>query len=137
MSSHSTRPSHNPSRPLWQFSLRSLLIATAVIAVPIAVAIAIQKKELPRPSPIILVHYCFLLFAVGPWFAYLASECLPIGVAALRAAAANMILLALFVGTLKLAEATLPGPVVIVVAVAALVLWTPQYMIFFVWRMGD
>jgi len=24
-----------------------------------------------------------------------------------------------------------------VVAVAAVVLWTPQYMMFFVWRMGD
>ena len=56
---------------------------------------------------------------------------------ALRTAVANMILLGLFVATLKLAEATLPGPIVLVVAVAAVILWTPQYMIFFVWRMGD
>jgi hypothetical protein len=48
-----------------------------------------------------------------------------------------MILLGLFVATLKLAEAYLPGPVAIVVAIAAVVLWTPQYMVFFVWRMGD
>jgi hypothetical protein len=55
----------------------------------------------------------------------------------LRTAVANMILLALFVATLKLAEATLPGPIVLVVAAAALILWTPQYLMFFVWRMGD
>jgi hypothetical protein len=48
-----------------------------------------------------------------------------------------MILLALFVVTVKLAEATLPGPIVLVVAVAAVILWTPQYMMFFVWRMGE
>jgi len=83
------------------------------------------------------MHYCFLVFAVGPWFAYLVSECLPIAAQQLRIAAANMILLGLFVVTLKLAEATLPGPIVLVVAVAAVVLWTPQYMIFFVWRMGE
>lgn len=85
----------------------------------------------------VAIHYCFLIFAVGPWFAYLASECLPIRAIQLRTAAANMILLGLFVVTLKLAEIHLPGPVAIVVAVAALILWTPQYMIFFVWRMGD
>ena len=48
-----------------------------------------------------VVHYCFLIFAVGPWFAYLASECLPLGAPQLRTAAANMILLGLFVATLK------------------------------------
>src|SRR5262245_49184298 len=84
-----------------------------------------------------VVHYCFLVFAVGPWFAYLASECLPVRAPQLRTAAANMMLLALFIFTLRLAEATLPGPVVLLVALAALLLWTPQYMIFFVWRMGE
>ena len=85
----------------------------------------------------VLAHYCFLIFAVGPWFAYLVAECLPIPAQQLRTAAANMILLGLFVVTLKLAEATLPGPIALVVAVAAVILWTPQYMMFFVWRMGE
>jgi hypothetical protein len=129
-------PSASRRRPLLQFSLRSLLITTAVVAVALTVILAIYDRDL-RPSPMILVHYCFLLFAVGPWFAYLVAECLPISAMALRTAAANMILLVQFIITLKLAEATLPGPIVLVVAIAALVLWTPQYMIFFVWRMGD
>ena len=43
-----------------------------------------------------------------------------------------------FDAELLLAESIrLPGPIAIVVAVAAVVLWTPQYMMFFVWRMGD
>src|SRR6476619_7380179 len=119
-------PSRARFRPP-QFSLLSLLIVTAIAAL----AVAIYQGHV-RPQSKFLIHYCFLLFAVGPWFAYLLAECLPIAAAALRTAAANMILLALFVATLKLAEATLPGPVILVVAVAALILWTPQYMIFFV-----
>src|SRR5689334_10559296 len=119
------------ARPLFQFSLQTLLVVTASVAV----ALAFYRSGLV--SQMALVHYCFLVFAVGPWFAYLASECLPIAAQPLRTAVANMILLALFVATLKLAEATLPGPIVLVVAVAAVVLWTPQYMIFFVWRMGE
>jgi hypothetical protein len=123
-------PAHSPSRPLLQFSLQGLLFLTALVAV----GLAIYSGHL---SAGVLVHYCFLVFAVGPWFAYLASECLPIAAQQLRTAVANMILLGLFVITLKLAEATLPGPIVLVVAVAAAVLWTPQYMMFFVWRMGE
>ena len=119
------------SRPLFQFSLQTLLIVIATVAV----ALAFYRSGII--SRMALVHYCFLLFAVGPWFAYLLSECLPIVAQPLRTAVANMVLLALFVATLKLAEANLPGPIVLVVAVAAVILWTPQYMIFFVWRMGD
>jgi hypothetical protein len=117
------------SRPLFQFSVQGLLIVTAMVGIGLGMYRLLGFKA--------VVHYCFLIFAVGPWFAYLASECLPLSAPQLRTAAANMILLALFIVTLKLAEATLPGPIVIVVAIAALVLWTPQYMIFFVWRMGD
>src|SRR5438132_7333689 len=122
-------PSQYPTRPLLQFSLQTLLIATAMVAI----ALGFYRLM----GFMAVVHYCFLIFAVGPWFAYLASECLPLGAPQLRTAAANMILLGLFVATLKLAEATQPGPIVIVVALAALVLWTPQYMIFFVWRMAE
>ena len=123
-------PSRARIRPL-QFSLQSLLILTALVGIGLAF------YRFGPAGRMALVHYCFLLFAVGPWFAYLLAECLPIAPPPLRTALANMILLGLFVATLKLAEATLPGPVILVVAVAALILWTPQYMIFFVWRMGD
>lgn len=118
----------NATPPLLQFSLQSLLLVTAMVALALGFYRLVGFMA--------VVHYCFLLFAVGPWFAYLAAECLPVA-AQLRTAAANMLLLALFIATLKLAEATLHGPVVIVVALAALLLWTPQYMIFFVWRMGE
>jgi hypothetical protein len=112
-----------------QFSLQGLLMLTAMVA--------IAQGFYRLFGFMAVAHYCFLIFAVGPWFAYLASECLPLGAPQLRTAAANMILLGLFIATLKLAEAILPGPIVIVVSLAALVLWTPQYMIFFVWRMGE
>jgi hypothetical protein len=112
-----------------QFSLQSLLVITAMVAI----GLAFYRLAGYR----VLVHYCFLIFAAGPWFAFLASECLPIRATQLRTAAANLMLLGLFVATLKLAEHTLSGPVVLVVAVASLLLWIPQYMIFFVWRMGE
>jgi len=117
------------TRPLLQFSLAGLLLVTAMVAI----ALAFYRLV----GPMAVVHYCLLIFAVGPWFAYLASECLPVRTVQLRTAAANLLLLALFIGTLKVAQAALPGPVVILVALAALLLWTPQYMIFFVWRIGD
>jgi len=116
-------------RPLVQFSLSSLLLITAMVAIALAFYRLVGFMA--------VVHYCLLIFAVGPWFAYLASECLPTRAVQLRTAAANLLLLVLFIATLKLAEATLQGPVVIIVALAALLLWSPQYMIFFVWRMGD
>ena len=122
------------NRNLLQFSLRGLLIATAMVAIGLAVWLVLRREGIGSHA---LIHYCFLVFAVGPWFAFLVSECLPIRAPQLRAAAANMILLGVFVVTLKLAEATLPGPIALVVAVAALILWTPQYMMFFVWRMAD
>src|SRR3954468_20233205 len=121
--------SNSASRPLLQFSLQSLLVLTAMVGIGLGFYRLVGFMA--------LVHYCFLLFAVGPWFAYLVAECLPLRAPQLRTAVANMILLGLFVATLKLAEATQPGPIVIVVAMAALVLWTPQYMIFFVWRMAE
>ena len=51
------------------------------------------------------------VFAVGPWFAYLFSEYLPVRATQLRTAAANLMLLILFIATLKLAEYVLSGPV--------------------------
>ena len=122
-------PSHSGPRPLLQFSLQSLLVVTAMVAIGLGFYRLVGFMA--------VVHYCFLIFAVGPWFAYLASECLPLRAPQLRTAAANMLLLVLFVATLKLAEVALRGPVVVVVALAAVLLWTPQYMIFFVWRMAE
>jgi hypothetical protein len=118
-----------PRRPWLQFSLQSLLAITAMIAIGLGLYRLVGARA--------LVHYAFLVFAVGPWFAYLLSECLPLVSPKSRAAVANFILLGLFVGVLKLAESTLDGPIVIIVGLAALLLWTPQYMIFFVWRLGE
>ena len=117
------------ARPLWQFSLQSLLLVTSMVAIALAFYRLVGLMA--------VVHYCFLIFAVGPWFAYLVAECLPLKAPQLRVAAANMLLLALFITTLKLAEFTIDGQVSLMVALAALLLWTPQYMIFFVWRMGE
>ena len=121
--------SHRPTRPLLQYSLQGLLVVTAMIAM------GLGFYRLAGPKA--LVHYAFLIFAVGPWFAWLVSECLPIHTPQLRTAAANMILLLLFIIVLKLAEANLEGPVALMVGLGALFLWTPQYMLFFVWRVGD
>jgi hypothetical protein len=112
-----------------QFSLQGMLVVTAMVAM------ALGFYRLAGAQA--LMHYAFLVFAVGPWFAWLASECLPISTPQLRTAAANMILLLLFIVVLKLAESQLDGPVAIVVGLAALILWTPQYMLFFVWRVGE
>src|SRR5262245_55494974 len=122
-------PSRDTSRPLLQFSVQGLMVLTAAVAIALACYRLWGRMA--------LVHYCLLVFPVGPWFAYLVSECLPIRTPQLRMASANMLLLALFIVTLNVAESTLRGPVVVLVALAALILWTPQYMIFFVWRMGD
>jgi hypothetical protein len=112
-----------------QFSVQSLMVLTAMVAIALAFYRLVGYMA--------VVHYCLLIFAVGPWFAHLLSECLPLDAPQLRTAAANMILLALFIVTLKLAEQTIRGPVIMLVLLAAVLLWTPQYMIFFVWRMAD
>src|SRR5262245_25169303 len=97
-------PASAPSRPLLQFSLQSLLVLTAMFAITLAVYRLVGYRA--------AVHYCLLIFAVGPWFAYLFSECLPIRAVQLRTAAANLMLLGLFIATLKLAEFVLSGPIV-------------------------
>jgi hypothetical protein len=113
-------------RPLLQFSLQSLLVVTAMVAITLGFYRLVGWRA--------VVHYGLMLFVVGPWFVFLVSECLPVRTVQLRTAAANLMLLVLFIATLKLAESVLAGPVVILVALAAILLWTPQYMIFFVWR---
>jgi hypothetical protein len=112
-----------------QFSLQGLLVVMAMIAIGLGFYRLVGVRA--------VVHYLFLLFAVGPWFAWLVSECLPVRTAQFRTAAANFVLVVLFIGVLVLAQMTIEGPVVVLVGLAALLLWTPQYMLFFVWKVGD
>src|SRR5262245_65870172 len=116
------------TRPLLQFSLSGLLLVTAIVAI----ALAFYRLV----GPMAVVHYCLLIFAVGPWFAYLASECLPVRTVQLRTAAANLLLLALFIVTLRVAQATLPRPVVILVALGALLPWTQPCWTLLAWWSG-
>ena len=118
--------SPQPSRPGLQFSLQTLMVVMAMIAVVLGVYRGVGWK--------CLAYYYLLLFAVGPWFAFLLSECLPIQSIPLRMAAGNILLLLLFIGALKVSELLIDGQVVVLIGLAALLLWTPQYMIFFVWR---
>jgi len=112
--------------PVLQFSLQTLMIVMAMVAVVLGVYRGIGWQW--------LAYYYMLVFAVGPWFAYLVSECLPIRPVHLRIAAGHLLLLLLFIGALKICEMLIDGQVVLVVGLAALLLWTPQYMVFFVWR---
>ncbi len=118
-------PPHPPRVGL-QFSLQTLMVVMAMIAVALGVYRGLGWRY--------LAYYYLLLFAVGPWFAFLMSECLPIRYVPLRVAAGNILLLFLFIGALKISELLIDGQVVLLVGLAALLLWTPQYMIFFVWR---
>lgn len=122
MSPTSPRP-----RPPVQFSLLTLLIAFG------ATAFVLGLYRLLGPQP--FVYYFLLVFTVGPWFAHLLSECLPIRSRQVRRAIANFTLLFLFIGGLKLAPQIFDGPPVLITGLAALLLWMPQYMLFFVWRL--
>jgi hypothetical protein len=119
-------PALPPSRPRVQISIWQMLVVVTLVGVALGVY-RIAGLEA-------FVHYGFLIFAVGPWFAHLASECLPIRSRQLRVAIANLILVVLFVATLKMAERIVSGPAPLIVGIAALVLWTPQYLLFLVWR---
>jgi hypothetical protein len=115
-----------PSRPLLQFSLQGLMVVMAMIAV----VLAVYRQSGWRP----LVYYYFLLYLVGPWFAYLFCECLPIRAKPLRLLVGNLLLIGLFLGAVQLAEIFFEAAAILLVGVGALLLWTPQYLVFFVWR---
>ena len=107
-----------------------------VITILLSLGLAIYRQAGVRA----LATYGLLLFAVGPWFAYLAGECLPIRSAiARRTIAYGLLLLVFAVGLWSshvwreviaswLAAWLLP---------AALVLWVPQYLAFFVARRSE
>lgn len=122
----SSRSASDPPRPGLQFSLQSLMIVMAMVAIVLGVYRGLGWRW--------LAYYYLLLFAVGPWFAFLVSECLPIRWPSLRIAIGNTLLLFLFIGALRVSELLIDGQVVLLVGLSALLLWTPQYMIFFVWR---
>jgi hypothetical protein len=115
-----------PSRPLLQFSLQGLMVVMAMIAV----VLAVYRQSGWRP----LVYYYFLLYLVGPWFAYLFCECLPIRAKPLRLLVGNLLLIGLFLGAVQLAEIFFEAAAILLVGVGALLLWTPQYLVFFVGR---
>jgi len=115
-----------PARPLLQFSLQGLMVVMAAIAI----VLAVYRQSGWRP----LVYYYFLLYLVGPWFAYLFCECLPIRARGLRLLLGNLLLMGLFLGAVQLAEIFFEAAAILLVGVGALVLWAPQYLVFFVWR---
>lgn len=118
-----TPPSSGRARPLAQFSLQGLLVVTAMVAVLLGVYRGMGIEA--------MMHYLLLLFVVGPWFSHLAGECLPIRSGGLRKSASHLFLLVLFIATLRMAEYLYEGPVALYLGLAALVLWTPQYFLFF------
>jgi len=124
------------SRPAglrFQFSLQSLFLITAASCLAFTMLRA-------GPDAVVLniksgvSHYFLLLFGVGPWFARLVGECFPFTRATLRLMISNLLLLLLFVGGLRVSEAWFGSKSTLYMCVATLVLWTPQYMIFFLWN---
>lgn len=118
-----------PSNRPMQLSVRTLMVGVTLLSVMLGVYRIAGWQA--------FVHYAFLVFAVGPWFAYLASECLPLSSRRLRTAAANLILVAVFFGTIRMSMEIVSGSVVMVIGLAAILLWTPQYLWFIVWNDGD
>jgi hypothetical protein len=110
----------------FQLSLSQLLVGVTLVGVVLGVYRIGGVQA--------FVHYGFLVFAVGPWFAHLASECLPVRSRGVRILIANLILALLFFGTIRLADGMVSGPSLLMVGLVALMLWTPQYLLFLVWR---
>jgi len=81
----------------------------------------------------LLGQYLALVYAVGPWFAYLVAESLPVQQRVLRITLANSLLITMFVAGLKLVESWFGWPAVFYLTAITGLLWTPQYVAFF-WR---
>jgi hypothetical protein len=114
------------TRATFQLSLSQLLVVVTLVGVVLGVYRIGGVQA--------FIHYGFLVFAVGPWFAHLVSECLPVRSRGLRMLVANLILALLFFATLRLADGMVSGPSLLMVGLVALMLWTPQYLLFLVWR---
>lgn len=87
-----------------------------------------------------LAAFGLLLMAVGPWFAYLASECLPVRSSAVRRTIAHFLLLVLFglgLWSSHVWRAALDNRLAIWLMPAALTLWIPQYLAFFLFQRDE
>lgn len=121
--------SNASSRPLVQFSLQSLIVVTILICL----GLGIYRQAGARA----LATYGLLLFSVGPWFAYLASECLPWRSVIARRTVAYGLLLVVFgfgLWSSHVWRSVLDNWLAAWLLPAALVLWVPQYLAFFVAR---
>ncbi|WP_425615827.1 hypothetical protein NA78x_005758 [Anatilimnocola sp. NA78] len=121
-----------PPRPLLQFSLQSLMVVTILLSL----GLGVYRHAGIRA----LATYGLLLFAVGPWFAHLTSECLPVRSLPLRRTIAHALMLGLFALGLWSANQwreSFEGPVAAWILPVALILWVPQYLAFFVVRASD
>lgn len=123
----SSRGRETPPTLVWQFSLHTIFVLTAMVLA----ALGVYRSPY---GPRLLAYYFFLVAAAGPWVAFLVAECFPIRSIRLRTTIGHFTLLFLFIAALKTAESVLEGPAVFYVGLAALLLWAPQYMLFFVWR---
>lgn len=113
------------ARPVMQFSVQTLFVLTALIACGLA-AYRIAGERL-------LIQYFALIFCVGPWFAYLLAESLPIRSRTIRVACGNSVLMLLFFAALKLGEAKYGWQSAAYITMGTLLVWSPQYVAFF-WR---
>jgi hypothetical protein len=119
-------------RPLMQFSLQSLMVLTILFCL----GLGIYRQAGVRA----LATYGLLLFAVGPWFAYLASECLPVRSVIARRTFAYGLLLGVFALGLwssHVWRSVLDNYLAAWLLPIALVLWVPQYLAFFVLKRDD
>ncbi len=116
-------------RPLLQFSLQSVMVLTILISL----GLGIYRQAGVRA----LATYGLLLFAVGPWFAFLASECLPVrSLIARRTFAYGLLLVVFAVGlwSSHIWRSVLDNYLAAWLLPVALVLWVPQYLAFFAAR---
>lgn len=113
------------SRPWLQFSFHSMFVLMGLFCCGLA-AWRISGMKL-------LGQYLVLVYSVGPWFAYLFAESLPIQHRFLRLTLANSLLATMFLAGLKLVESLYAWPYVFYLTALTVLLWTPQYVAFF-WR---
>ena len=123
------QPAGSP-RGRWQYSLHALFCFT------VALCLLLGVYRLAGMQAVSL--YGLLIFAVGPWFAYLACECLPIDSPAVRRTLANCLLVGILIAAIFLAEAYFirhsDAPAAAYLGPVTLILWGPQYWALYLAR---